>query len=71
MMNCTHTFVCRIERLQDFARLFPQDTSVKNAETRIASRSKQQKRVNEDRSNSSPKVVSSATLYFLYKAVLP
>jgi hypothetical protein len=63
-VNYLCAFIYRIERLQDFAGRFPQDTSVKNAQTRSASPCKrQQKSVNDDRNNSS-KMVSNATLYF-------
>jgi hypothetical protein len=62
-LKCSYAFFCRIERLQDFARLFPTYTSVKNVETRNPSpRSKQQKRVDDN--SSFQKTVSTSKLYF-------
>lgn len=60
--NC---FMCRIERLQDFARLLTKDTSVKSVETRNPSpRSKQQKLVDDKNNSFSSKMVSTAKFYF-------
>jgi hypothetical protein len=56
--------MCRIERLQDFARLLAKDSAVKSVEARNSSpRRKQQKRM-DGKSNSSPKMVSAAKPYF-------
>jgi hypothetical protein len=57
--------MCRIERLQDFARLLIKDTSVKSVETRNPSpRIKQQKRVDDKNNSFSSKMVSTAKYYF-------
>lgn len=58
-------FMCRTERLQDFARLFTKDISVKSAETHSPSpRTKQQKRVDDKNNSFSSKMVSTAKFYF-------
>lgn len=66
-LNDWCAFICRIERLQDFARQFSQVTSVTNSETHNASpNNKRQKRVCD---KNSPKMVSNEIL-FSYNTVL-